>query len=184
MGGGIDRKYPLWGRCLATPQRTLTGPKTTHGKHYYPAIQIQSNGPVVIVPGQHPDSRVLWDHVQQGHALTGKKRPPGGERGPGAGRGPHGRPTELLYGVRHTRFRHIFFTTFWLGLLDHEPAFLEVGHHNISNSLYNDDVLEMYLPVKNYSACYRLHVHACGHRDWMDRFGNIDHSIATLVTLF
>ena len=57
VGGDIHRKmwYPLvWGRCLAPCQRTLTWPITTHGEHYYPAIQIQSNGPVVIVPGQHP----------------------------------------------------------------------------------------------------------------------------------
>ena len=50
--------YPLvWGRCLAPSQRTLTGLKTTHGKHYYQLVQIQGNGPVVIVTGQHPAER-------------------------------------------------------------------------------------------------------------------------------
>ena len=46
--------------------------------------------------------------------IDGNKRPPGAERGPGAGRGPHGPPPVLSYGVRHTRFRHIFLSTFWL----------------------------------------------------------------------
>ena len=47
------------------------------------------------------------------HALIGKKDPRG-EKGLAGRPGPHGRPRGLQYGVRHTRFRHIFFINFFV----------------------------------------------------------------------